>query len=238
MSSKGIIPDVAYGAQVVAALPAPAGVTNAYVPPNGFTVSSALNFYGSNCSATRFDPQQLNAFESEMLALGAAFYPTGTWNTGSVTNLATLFNAWVANIEFNPTVTSPQNAQIIMYNGGASRFENQDFPWDINAYIDGTVSASDNLFTYVFPAAAEIASGAPNSVAAGTVNSTGGMTLTINKNGSAIGTIVWGATTKVASFTFAAAVTFARGDVLTITSGGSVDGTLANIGVTIAAFRL
>jgi len=91
MSSQGIFPDRTLGSVVVRSLPAPAGVTNAYVPPGTFTLSSPITFYGSDCTIIRFDPQQLNAFESEMVALAVAMFPTGTWNSGSVTNLANAF---------------------------------------------------------------------------------------------------------------------------------------------------
>lgn len=94
--SQGTIADAISGGITVNSLPAPAGVTNAYVPPVGFTVSGTLNFYGNNCGVTRFDPQQLNAYTSEMLCLAATLAPNGTWNTGSVCNLAAAFQSWVA----------------------------------------------------------------------------------------------------------------------------------------------
>jgi hypothetical protein len=243
MSSLGIIPDTGYGGLVVASLPAPAGVTNAYVPPAGFTVSSPLKFYGADCTANRFDPQQLNAFESEMIALGVALLPTGTWNAGSVSNLAALFAGWVAannrlSMDGDVTITSPQNNQTIVFNHSTQEWNNSDFPYDISTFLKGTITASETVFAYAFPSAVEIALGAPNSVAVATVASTSGMVLTINKNGTSIGTITWGAAATAGSFAFAAAATFASGDVLSITSGASVDASLANVAITLAGFRI
>ena len=98
MSSKGTIPDPQYGG--VAANndgDFPDGVTNTYTPPDTFTISSTLYYYGPTCVLNRYDPQQMNAFESELLALAAKFAPHGTWNSGAVINLANAFQTWLDN---------------------------------------------------------------------------------------------------------------------------------------------
>lgn len=98
MSAQGIVPDPGYGGIAVDTIPAPVGVTNAYVPPGGFTVSSQLYFYGGNPSANYYDPQQFNGIVSEMLSLAVALAPNGTWNTGNVTNLANAFTIWAESL--------------------------------------------------------------------------------------------------------------------------------------------
>lgn len=103
--SQGTIPDALSGGILVASLPAPVGVMNAYIPPATFTVSCPLRFYGSDCNSTRFDPQQINAFESEMLCLAVAMSPNGTWNCGSTCNLGTAFANYLAGAAANTAAT-------------------------------------------------------------------------------------------------------------------------------------
>jgi hypothetical protein len=68
---------------------------------------------------------------------------------------------------------------------------------------------------------------------------TASTTFTVFKNGSSVGTIVWAASTATCTFTTAggAAVSFAIGDIMTITGPATPDGTLANWGVTLVATR-
>lgn len=141
MSANGIIPDPGYGGIVVSTLPPPSGVTNAYVPPDSFTVSSALTFYGSNCSANRFDPQQLNAFESEMLALAATLAPNGTWNSGVVTNLAAAFQTWAQAIVAGTLSLSPSSA----YPGANASNTTAATPAYVTAAINAAVGAGYSI---------------------------------------------------------------------------------------------
>lgn len=415
MSAFGIIPDPGYGGLVVEVLPPPAGVTNAYVPPDSFTVSTTLRFYGANCSSNRFDPQQLNAFESEMLCLAATINPNGTWNAGSVCNLGNAFSTWAAGISGDgvtltqaadypgsagsdssastpayvaaaiaaaftsplavtaaaaypssndthgataayvstailahlatsadyPTqsastilaaapayvtaaiaaatgtiealipgrtaaasypsssdttyatpayvaaataalsvpartnaaaypsssdttyatpayvaaavaavsggtfaaltdvhITSIQNNQIPAWNSGTSKWNNIDAPYNLAVFAGGVLGASEVFLLHVLPYAIEIASAAPNSHAVANIAATGSTTVTINKNGSSIGTIVWSASGTVGAFTFSSNVTFAAGDKITLVAPSSADATLADIGITLAGFRI
>lgn len=384
MSAQGIIPDPGYGGLVTVSIPAPAGVTNAYVPPSTFTVSTALTFYGANCSANRFDPQQLNAFESEMLCLAATINPNGTWNAGSVCNLGAAFSFWAANLEVagvvlataadypgsvgsNTTAATPayvaaaisaaftsslaitaasaypstndtkgataayitaaitaalapssvypgssgsnalaatpayvgaaiaaatgtieglipiiapasaypsasdtkyttpayvtaaiagaggattyaaltdvdvaslQNNQIPAWNSGASKWENIDAPYNLSVYAEGALTTSEIFLLHVLPYAIEIPSGAGASQAKSNVAATSSTTITINKNGSSIGTIVWSASGTTGAYTFASSISFAAGDIITLVAPSSADATLADVGITLAAFRI
>lgn len=95
MSAQGIFPDTSFGGVIVTDS-IPDGVTNAYIPGPLYTLSCSLTYYGSDCDLTRYDPQQINALEAEMIALSEAMFPTGTWNCGSVTNLANAFRNFTA----------------------------------------------------------------------------------------------------------------------------------------------
>lgn len=420
MSATGIIPDPGYGGIVVTTLPAPVGVTNAYVPPGSFTVSSPLTFYGMNCSANRFDPQQLNAFESEMIALAATLAPNGTWNTGTVTNLAAAFQTWAQTIvagtlSLSPssaypgasasnitaatpgyvtaaiaaatgasfsivnaadypslasndtrpisplywtaafdgslatsgaypstsstlaatpsfvnsaiaaatttieatipaleisssypsdsnnttaatpayvalarnaaeaaipalaiastypdtsndtkaatpayvnaavaaaggattlaaltdvTISTPANNQSLMYNTGASKWENLNTSYNIAVSITGVMVNSEVLLQYVFPQAVKLPASLTGSQAKAGTAATASTVVTINKNGSSIGTITWAISGTVATFSFSSAISFAAGDILSLVAPVSADATLANVGITLAGFLL
>jgi hypothetical protein len=62
---------------------------------------------------------------------------------------------------------------------------------------------------------------------------TGAIAFTLKKNGSSIGTINIGAGATVATFTFASAVTFAPGDILTVIAPSPQDGTASDFSATL-----
>lgn len=66
-------------------------IVSGYVPPDTFTMTCPVTFYGGAACDMRFQPFLINAMASELLALAAAMNPNGTWNCGLVTNLATAF---------------------------------------------------------------------------------------------------------------------------------------------------
>jgi hypothetical protein len=80
--------------------------------------------------------------------------------------------------------------------------------------------------------------GSGGSVNAAT-EATGSTTFTVFKNGSSVGTIVWAAAAATPTFTTAggAAVSFAIGDIQTITGPATPDTTLANWAVTLVSTR-
>lgn len=96
----GIFPSSASGGVTIrdaagAPVAAP-GVANAYVPPAEFlTPGCALTALPAppDCSA-KFDPSQINALVSELLALAVALDPDGPWTCASVQNVANAFAAW------------------------------------------------------------------------------------------------------------------------------------------------
>jgi hypothetical protein len=93
----GIMPDQMAGGVVVrngAGAPTnPPNVVYAFVPPPAFVMTCPQTALPSDCTA-RVTPGQVNALQSEILALAATMNPTGTWNCNSATNLATMFSDW------------------------------------------------------------------------------------------------------------------------------------------------
>src|SRR5262245_61169298 len=95
---SSIFPEISSGGEVVRDLSglclSPVGVSQAYCPPATFVNTCEITALPDNCN-TRITAAQINAFQSEMLALAECFQPTGTWNCSSLTNLCTAFTAWV-----------------------------------------------------------------------------------------------------------------------------------------------
>lgn len=96
----GILPEKLTGGAVTyrqadgtSLLPLPE-IQNAYAPTPGFVASCELTALPTNCEA-RFEPKQLNAIVSELLALAECWDPNGPWNCTSLNNLCTAFSVWV-----------------------------------------------------------------------------------------------------------------------------------------------
>lgn len=107
-------------------------------------------------------------------------------------------------------------------------------PYTIVVQYNGELPASTDLLRMVMPVAVEFAATLPGTYGRALVAPTADTTLTIKKNGSSIGTLVFeaGSPTTVL-ITFASTVTFAAGDLLQITSPGSPDATLADVSITL-----
>jgi len=103
----GIIPEVADGAIVIrdslGNCLEPAGVENAYCPPEEFESTCDISALPSDCTA-RISPEQINAIVSELLCFAVALNPTGSWDCDSLCNLADNFAAWKGSINLDPVV--------------------------------------------------------------------------------------------------------------------------------------
>ena len=110
-------------------------------------------------------------------------------------------------------------------------------PYDLGVSWSGTLPASQVLLRYPFPRAVDFATGLPDSQAVSVVAATAATTLTLAKNGTSIGTIDFAAAATSGTFTFTADVSFAVGDLLTLTAPASPDGTLADVGISLAGTR-
>lgn len=107
---SNIFPEVMGGGVEVtdasgAVLPGPfSTVVNGYVPPATFHMACPVTYYAGRACDMRFQPYQINAIESELLALAAAMDPTGTWSCGRVTNLAAAYHNAMASLSGVPIV--------------------------------------------------------------------------------------------------------------------------------------
>jgi hypothetical protein len=97
----------------------------------------------------------------------------------------------------------------------------------VEMFVSKTMAASETVGQIIAPKVFTIPAGVSGSYAKARVASTGSVTLTIRKNGSSIGTITF-TTSATGTFSFSSDVTFAIGDLLSVTTGGSVDVSLAD----------
>jgi len=102
-------------------------------------------------------------------------------------------------------------------------------PYELDKFVSGSPSASQVVYERIFAISVTLPVGLTGSLGKAATAATGSTTFTINKNGSAIGTMVFAAAATVPSFTFTSAVTFNAGDILTIVAPATPDATLANI---------
>ena len=98
----------------------------------------------------------------------------------------------------------------------------------LSEFFSGKPTASQVIYGYVFPAFGRLPKNLPLSQIVITVAATASTVLTINKNGSSIGTATFAISGTTATFSFTNDVTFAKGDTLTIVAPGSADATAAN----------
>lgn len=112
-------------------------------------------------------------------------------------------------------------------------------PYDIGGMFAGSPDASEVLLRYPFPRAVTIPAGMANSRGVCVTPATSSATFSIRKNGTQVGTMVFGtgSPNNYASFTMASDTAFAAGDVLTIIAPSSPDATLADLAFAIAGTR-
>ncbi len=99
----------------------------------------------------------------------------------------------------------------------------------VAASYSGPTTPSQVVQRYVFGQATTFPAGLSGSQGAAGTAATGTATYSIEKNGSAVGTMAFAASATTASFTMSAATAFAIGDVLTIVAPASPDATLASV---------
>lgn len=108
-------------------------------------------------------------------------------------------------------------------------------PYELGVSVTGLMNNGEILLQYVFPGAITLPINLTGSQATANNAATASTTVTINKNGSGIGTIDWLAAGTIGTFTFSAGVNFVAGDILQLVAPNPADATLANIGISLAA---
>jgi hypothetical protein len=129
------------------------------------------------------------------------------------------------------TVTTQQIADRAVVDAANSSY-------DIPVFFSGIPIATDRIRVVAVRACtiysvanlpASVAHAAKSRVAA-----TASVTVTINKNGSSVGTVVFSASGTVGAFTIAADIVLAAGDVLEFVMPATPDTTIADVAITLA----
>src|SRR5947207_2559706 len=106
------------------------------------------------------------------------------------------------------------------------------------AYVSGSWSGSPApspiIERYIFATPVNFPAGLAGSYGGAAPAATSTATFSIQRNGTAIGTMTFAAAATTASFIMTSATSFAAGDVLTITAPATPDATLANLAWTLS----
>jgi len=105
--------------------------------------------------------------------------------------------------------------------------------YDIAGYYDNLMTASDTFFKFVATRAFYVLANFSGSAAHSAVAATASTTFNVQKNGSNIGTVVFGAGATTATFVLGAQTNFAIGDRLGIINPAVQDISLSDVSITI-----
>lgn len=137
--------------------------------------------------------------------------------------------------------TAPNDRMIVAYDHATGKFipasaAAASYPMDIGFDVEGLTSNAEVVGRFTFARAAQIAAGASGSAKAGTA-ATGSTTYTLKKNGSSIGTAIFGVGGTVATISITSLTTVVAGDQITLVGPATADATLANVGFTFSFTR-
>jgi hypothetical protein len=134
-------------------------------------------------------------------------------------------------------IVAPSNQQALVY-GSSGEWVNQDVPAVLGLYASGPMTASEDLFQFVIPYAIKVSAGAAGSFAKAQTAATAATVVTITQNGTSVGTVNWAIGATAGTFTVAADIILAAGDVLVFSAPSAPDATLADVSVTLVGVRI
>jgi hypothetical protein len=119
----------------------------------------------------------------------------------------------------------------------ASLLASGSTPYDLLMFFPGVPSTNQVMGRIIVPRAITLPASLTGSYASSITAAAASTTLTLAKHGSTIGTVNFAAGATTATFTFASSVSFAAGNLLTLTNQSPADASLANVSLTLAATR-
>ena len=142
----------------------------------------------------------------------------------------------VCQIQGQPfSAATPADGQVPQFTSGT--WTPTSPPYEVGVVMLGNPSAGATILQWVFARSVTFPAW-PASKAVLTVGpSGGGVTFGLNKNGSPIGTVNFAGSATTGTFTFSSPVTFAAGDVLTITAPSPQDPALLNPTINLVGTR-
>ncbi|SDR47027.1 hypothetical protein [Paraburkholderia tuberum] len=108
--------------------------------------------------------------------------------------------------------------------------------YDVGGYLEKQVLGNESAWGFCSPRSWTLPAGASGAAVAN-VAATAAYTLTLNYNGSAVGTISWAAGATVGTVAITSAVAVSAGGMFTLTGQATPDSTLAGIAFTFAGTR-
>ena len=106
---------------------------------------------------------------------------------------------------------------------------NSSVPYDIASAAPGKPVDGATIMMFVSPRTFQFPANLAGSIAKSLASATASSTFTINKNGTAVASFTFAASSATATFSTQAAIPVAVGDILTITAPATADLTLSDI---------
>jgi len=107
----------------------------------------------------------------------------------------------------------------------------------ISVFAPGVMANNQTLFYQKAVVSFTLPSGLTGSNFLSLAAATASTTITLKKNGSSIGTLVWSASGTVPSVTFSGTVAFAAGDTFEVYGPATADATLGDVSLTFDGSR-
>lgn len=190
------------------------------------SLASGVGISGQYYTVSTAGSTTLNGISS--WAVGdTVFYQSGSWN-----KISAAVNIPIASVSTLGGVKQGLGVSIAA-DGTLSVTNSSTQPYDICAFVSGTLTASQVMLYTSVGRAFTIPAGATNSQCKALTAATATSVLQINRNGSSVGTITFVAPGTTGIFSFTNAVSFSVGDVLTVTAPSTPDTTLASVGITL-----
>jgi hypothetical protein len=135
--------------------------------------------------------------------------------------------------DVDESTVAPTDGQALVYNAASSKWRPATIAYNVPFAFTATPTANEVMLIHVFTAAVVFPDewvGAQKSVG---INPSASFVMTVKKNGSAVGSITIGTGGAVTFTTTGTTVSFAAGDVLSVTAPSTVDPTVANVAITL-----
>lgn len=161
----------------------------------------------------------------------------GSWLTSTIAGV----RSWVArtflNLTDTPSSYAGQALKRLRVNSGATAVEFVEDTYFFSGFLPGVSTDGAVMAVLISGDAVSLPAGLTGSYAKAEVAATGSATYNLYKNGDAIGSVDFAASSTVATFTFTGAVTFSAGDRLRVLAPTTADATLADISFLFKATR-
>jgi hypothetical protein len=152
-------------------------------------------------------------------------------------SLAGLGSAANLSVDIDGTLAANSDTRVPSQKAVKTYLDTKAQPYDLLMFVPGTLTGSQVLTRIVVARAVTLPANLSGSYASAITAATGATSLSLRRNGISIGSIEFAAGANTATFSFAAAVTVAAGDFLSLHNQTTADPTLANVSVTLVATR-